>query len=619
MRMMTRYLASALLAVGVPAWAQAQLIIRQVVVDVDVHPDGSAVQTAHIELRATNDAAAQRIAQQPIAFSSSREQLTVVEAYTQKPDGTRLPVDAAAIHAQLVPGSPNLTLFNDQERKVIVFPAVAAQDTLVYTIRREIRKPLFPGQFIWQTLLDRSISWHDYQVTITAPATMPLRIAADGIEAEQRQDGDKIVYHFHATYPNAQIAEPAAVGPFQRLPRAFASSMPDYATMARAYAAQAAPKEAVTPAIQQLADKLTDGITDRREQARALYDWVSTHIRYVAVWLAQGAIEPHAASAILEVGYGDCKDHAVLFGALLRARGIDSEPVLINLGNEYVLPDSPTLAVLNHVITWLPEFALYADTTAGVAPFGVLSFQEYGKPAVHAGATAPAERRTPDLAHDQATATFVTKARLEPDGTIEGDSTTVASGAFSASLRSSARSIDQQGRQAAAQAQLKTLGEDGTGSFGFPPPTNIDADYSVVGHFKLDARPELLDGATFPLPVGLRLLERPGDPLLGPLGLRDLKDTDPTPCHAGRQMETLVLTLPTGSRVTRAPHDLVIDNALLHYEAHWTVTQREVSVQRELVSNVTGSLCEGDTRKRTAHVLAAIRRDLDAQIGLAQE
>jgi Domain of Unknown Function with PDB structure (DUF3857)/Transglutaminase-like superfamily len=619
MRMMARYLASALLAAGVPKWAEAQLIIRQVVVDIDVHPDGSAVQTAHIELRATNDAAAQRIAQQPIAFSSSREQLTVLEAYTLKPDGTRLPVDAGAIHAQLVPGSPNLTLFNDQERKVIVFPGVAAQDTLVYTTRREIRKPLFPGQFIWQTLLDRSISWHDYQVTITAPAAMPLRVAADGIEAEHRQDGEKTVYRFHATYPDAQVAEPAAVGPFQRLPRAFASSMPDYAAMARAYAAQAAPKEAVTPEIQQLADRLTDGITDRREQARALYDWVSTHIRYVAVWLAQGAIEPHAASAILEVGYGDCKDHAVLFGALLRARGIGSEPVLINLGNEYELPDSPTLAVLNHVITWLPEFAVYVDTTAGVAPFGVLSFQEYGKPAVHAGTTAPAERRTPDLAHDQATATFVTKARLEPDGTIEGDSTTVASGPFSASLRLSARSIDQQGRAAAAQAQLKSLGEDGTGSLGFPAPTNIDGDYSVVGHFKLDARPELLDGATFPLPVGLRLLERPGDPLIGPLGLRDLKDTEPTPCHAGRQSETLALTLPEGWRVTRTPRDLVIDNALLHYEAHWTVTQRQVSVQRELVSNVTGSLCEGDTRKRTAHVLAAIRRDLDAQIGLAQE
>jgi transglutaminase-like putative cysteine protease len=619
MRTMTRCLACTLLAIAMPACADAQMIIRHAVVDIDVHADGSAVQTAHVALRATNDAAAQRIAQHPIDFSASREELTILEAYTQKPDGTRLPVDAGAIHAQLVPGSPNLTLFNDQERKVIVFPSAAAQDTFVYTVRREVHKPLFPGQFIWQTLLDRSMSWPDYQLTITAPATMPLRTEAHGIMAERQQDGDRVVYRFHAAYPDAQVGEPAAVGPYQRLPRAFVSSMPDYAAMARAYAAQAQPKEAVTPEIQQLADRLTNGIADRKDQVRAIYDWVSTHVRYVAVWLAQGAIEPHAASAVLEVGYGDCKDHAVLFGALLRARGIDSEPVLINLGNEYELPGPPTLAVLNHVITWLPEFALYVDTTAGVAPFGVLSFQEYGKPVVRAGATGPVERRTPVLAQDQATETFATKAKLEPDGTIEGESTTNASGPFSVSLRLSARSIDQQGRKPAARAQLRSLGEDGSGSFAFAAPSNIEGDYSVTGHFNLDARPELLDGATFQLPVGLRLLERPGDLLLGPLGLRDLKDTEPTPCHAGRQTETLSLALPEGWRATRIPHDMRIDNALLHYETHWTVAQGQVSVQRELASNATGPLCEGDTRKQAAHALSAIRRDLDAQIGLAQE
>jgi hypothetical protein len=126
-------------------------------------------------------------------------------------------------------------------------------------------------------------------------------------------------------------------------------------------------------------------------------------------------------------------------------------------------------------------------------------------------------------------------------------------------------------------------------------------------------------GSSFRLPVGLRLLERPGDLLLGPLGLRDLKDTEPTPCHAGRQIETLSLGLPEGWRVARVPQDVRIDNALLRYETHWTVAQGEVSVQRELTSTAPGPLCEGDVRRQAAHALAAIRRDLDAQIGLAPE
>jgi transglutaminase-like putative cysteine protease len=111
------------------------------------------------------------------------------------------------------------------------------------------------------------------------------------------------------------------------------SSLVDYGAMAELYAKLIKPKLDVTPEIQLLADKLTADISDRREQARAIYDWVSTHIRYVGIWLEQGAVEPHAASTVLQAGYGDCKDHAVLFGALLRARGIESEPVLINLGS----------------------------------------------------------------------------------------------------------------------------------------------------------------------------------------------------------------------------------------------------------------------------------------------
>jgi len=75
----------------------------------------------------------------------------------------------------------------------------------------------------------------------------------------------------------------------------------------------------------------------------------------------------------------------VLFSALLRAKGIESELVLINLGFGYSGPRAPGFSAFNHMISWLPEFGLYADTTAAVAPFGTLPFPEYGKPVLHVG------------------------------------------------------------------------------------------------------------------------------------------------------------------------------------------------------------------------------------------
>ena len=117
----------------------------------------------------------------------------------------------------------------------------------------------------------------------------------------------------------------------------------------------------------------TAGIQDRRGQAKALYEWVSAHIRYVNIVLGAGGYKPHKAADVLKNGYGDCKDHVMLLEALLAAKGIKSSPVLIRAGvNLYKLPPAPSPFVFDHLITYMPEFQLYLDSTARYAPFGVL-------------------------------------------------------------------------------------------------------------------------------------------------------------------------------------------------------------------------------------------------------
>ena len=111
----------------------------------------------------------------------------------------------------------------------------------------------------------------------------------------------------------------------------------------------------MTPRIQTLADDITAGASDRREQAHRIYDWVSEHIRYVAVYLGNGGYVPHDAASILDSGYGDCKDHVVLLEALLKARGIASIPVLINSANRYWAPEAATSGLFNHVLSTCPS------------------------------------------------------------------------------------------------------------------------------------------------------------------------------------------------------------------------------------------------------------------------
>ena len=107
------------------------------------------------------------------------------------------------------------------------------------------------------------------------------------------------------------------------------STLRDYENLGNNYWAAAEPHLQVTPAIQTMADEITAGIEDRREQAKAITDWVKRNIRYLIVHQGVGrdlSIEP--AETILRNRAGECKEHAVLTKALLAAKGVESELVL---------------------------------------------------------------------------------------------------------------------------------------------------------------------------------------------------------------------------------------------------------------------------------------------------
>ena len=596
---------------------EAPLTIVSASDDYDVSADGTYVNLYRVEFRTANDAAARRQGQQAFSYSPHIEDLEVVEAFTRKADGRVLPVDLASIHDQLTPGTADRALITDAREKVLLFPDVAGGDTLVYALRRSVHHPPFPGRFLASAYLARGVPLLSYTMTIRAPAAFALYSEAHDLSYAEERHGETIMRRWHGTV--AQGADDvAALGPYDRLPRVFVSSEPDYAAFGRDYAALVLPHARVTPSIQALADKLARGIAGRREQARLLYEWVNGQVRYVAVYLAAGALEPHDAETVLAHGWGDCKDHAVLLQALLAARGIASDLVMINSGNSYTLSDPPTFAQLNHAITYIPEFDLYVDSTASLAPFGALPFTEYGKPVVHAVMAGTALRRTPALPAGSANMELRTTATLRADGSIAGTTTTTATGPFAIELRRDAAWIQATGPGAAA-AQLRALGTDGAGSFAFEAPEKLDASYSISGDFTLEAQPELLEGDSFVPPSGLRLLAHAGDLLVGPLGQRTLAATESTPCYPGREVEEVSLTLPPGRHLMRVPKDVSVDFDGASYRSIWTLQGETLSHRAELVSRVADVLCAGDMRRGAANALDAIRRVQRIRVALSDE
>src|SRR5678815_3165090 len=120
-------------------------------------------------------------------------------------------------------------------------------------------------------------------------------------------------------------------------------------------------KAVITPEIQALADEITKDSTNPSEQASAIYGWVNKNIRYLSVILDRSGWIPHSSTEIIRNGYGDCKDYTVIIHTLLKAKGIDSIPVLIRADMGSWFPSVATAEYFNHVILYIPSLNLFAD------------------------------------------------------------------------------------------------------------------------------------------------------------------------------------------------------------------------------------------------------------------
>ena len=587
--------------------------------DVAINDSGLSTTLIHARVQANNAAAAGDIGQQNVPYIASTESLDIVEAFTLKADGRKIPVNPSSIYEQPVPGSPQVPMFDDQRQKVIVFPDVQAGDAVDFTYRRTAKAALLPGHYSLALPFSRLIAYDDVEVTLTAPRTYPLYIATHEMEFSKRESGPNVTYHWHYAAPAPLSQEASAISPFESVPRILVSSFASYDDLSHNYAALVAPKLAVSSNVQQLADRIAGGVSGHRAQAQKIYDWVSRHIRYVGVEIGRGAIVPHDVDTVIANGYGDCKDHAALFASLLKAKGIDSQLVLINYENEYTLPEEPIIGAFNHVILWIPELGLFADTTSGAAPFGVLPFAEYGKPVLRVVASGPATTQIPVLPPGVATSKSKNNVRMDEDGRFIGHNTMTGTGPFAIVLRSLGLGIQSIGSDRVVQGALQKSGIPGTGSYSVPPPDNLDSDYTITADFSLGPFPELMDGRRFAMPNGLSLLTSPGEFLMGPLNDRKVGDDQPTACFSGNEQEDISLEIPASRRFLELPPDTAIQTPNLSFVARWSRDGQTVTLHREFTSVVSTVICSGELRRQTAQALARIRESYAYGIAVTGE
>jgi hypothetical protein len=583
-----------------------------------VAPDSTWTVDAEVTLRAPGDNP-WGVVRMPISWSASIETMNIVQARIDKPDGRQIILPKEAIRDDPPTGDRYFHEFSDLHRLLITFSGTEPRDLLIVRTKRHVFHPRIPGGFMTAPVLDRDVDWEETDYSISVPDNLPVHYETRGFDHQSETIQSRIVHYFHSPRVGIQAGHDFALGPFDQRPRFAVSTFQDWEAFARAYASVLLPHAKVTPAITAMATRLTQGVAEPADQARAIYEWVRDHVRYIPVPLEESRPDPHDADQVLTNLYGDDKDVVVLLRALLAARGIPAEIVLLNSAFDGTIADPPNIRPMNHLILFLPGLNKYIDATLGIAPFGVLAFSELGKPAIHlVASSAPARRDIPFPASNDTSADMKTEIKLAANGDVSGTTTITGRGAFGVWLRGDARAVGEH-NTGAATSLLRQHGTPGTGKFSFDAPNGPSDEYTARGTFQLENQSTLFHGGYFVLWTGLRLLPRPGDFLAGPLFPGDLRQSSPTFCYRGTQNESISLVLPEGRELGSVPPDVSIDTELVRYRSHWSVNGQRVTATREFRSLVPKLICDGPTRDEMADVLAKIRQDMVTPVGIKHD
>jgi hypothetical protein len=218
-----------------------------------------------------------------------------------------------------------------------------------------------------------------------------------------------------------------------------------------------------SPEIKQKVAELTAGATTPLAKMQALAAFIQKDIRYVAILLGIGGVQPHAARDVFAHRYGDCKDKATLLSSMLKEAGIDAYYVVIHTQRGGVIPATPPhLGSFNHVILAIhlpdgisdgslqatvqhPKLGklLFFDPTDELTPFGELRGPLQSNYGLLVTADGGELTLLPQLATSANGVTRTAKLSLDDHGNLQGEVHEVRVGDAASGQRWAQRDVEK--------------------------------------------------------------------------------------------------------------------------------------------------------------------------------
>lgn len=583
--------------------------------EIHVNRDWTVLQRMEVLNKVETDQGISLLGEQRITYNSAHEKVRVIRAYTLQPDGTKDLVTLDRIRTQDDQADAGNGIYSESKAKVIIFPNVRLGSKTYYLAESVIHTPDFPRQFTWTEYFSPHRKYGQAEVRFSHALNLNIQVDGKGmtggrIHTAQKSRTGSIQYSFRFAQSETNPVEPGMVSYADFAPQFSASSFQSYEEVAKAYQDRAHPKAQVTPEIAALAKKVVGSASNNEEKVRRLYAWVSRNIRYLGIYAGSGGYVPHSAPSILRTRYGDCKDHATLFEALLRSVEIESSQVLINSDASYQLPKLPSFAVFDHVITYVPSLNLFLDSTSRMTPMGLLPAGVVGKPGLVTSTGQVIVTPLDDIAMDR-TATR-TRMTLNQDGSITGYTTVEQRGYFELLSRSKVYSNQRKSEKEVVDGMLARFNESGKGTIKHPDPLDLGAQWDVEAEFSLDPVVNLPGVAALVMPIGLAQGK-----------FQTLASTKanamskyPLICGSSKHEEVIEMTLPDSVHIARMPTGIQHKTAAISYESTYRTNGSAITLTRQFVANRGKSVCGNEDSLEWEQFTKVLQRDLRQQFFL---
>lgn len=556
--------------------------IEKYVANHDVNADGTAVETFEILQRFTSAVAIERLKNFERTFNGNLQKAEVLEAYILKADGQKVGLAETAVQITPTAQAEAAPSFSSDKQIKILFEDVKPGDATYLKVRLTTVKPYFENHFDTLELFPVIYEWKSVEINLSAPKDFPLYLQAIDLEGGKIADENgRARWQWRRQNLAAIEVEFGMFDIFGSGPRLVVSSFKNFDELGAAYWEQARKKAIVTPEIQTLADEITKDLKEPPRQAAAIYQWVNKNIRYLSIVLERGGWIPHSTTEILANRYGDCKDYSILIYALLKAKNIESYPVLIRAEMGDWFPDVAAPDYFNHAILYLPELKVFADATAPNTRLGLIPPQIVGKKAILAGEKTGLIQTPKDRPEDNQLLSDI-EIKFAPDGSLKAFSKNIYDGRTEIIFRPLfADSVIQQNSDNFVKTLLTYFGVNGTGKLvNIGNPFNVGEPFRVELEIELPNFTTFMPKGSFPLPVALNLMNT--------LELEQFVKAEKRRTNlilgATRFRENFKLILPEGVKLAALPATISFKNAVGSYRNEFSLEPGgAIKVVRELV------------------------------------